>query len=198
MSFAFGTGVHASSFSFGLGGFGVRGAHVASTGIDGPAYPYASLDLPADNDTEFMAWITTPPSAGVLVIDPKDFSFTWTDGGGGGLPLGSHWFGFTLVADGVPLSPERFVYLDVAVSGVLSGTAVLDQFEASGELVVDVSGLPLSDGEMRQLFNWVRDLHAIHGLAVGAPLTVGLSTRVAGHVSQSIAAVGGDTVVTRV
>lgn len=237
MTFAFGTPIVTGAFDFGPGSFGVLGANIAATGIDGPAYPYNSLDLPADATKEFMAWITTPPTQGVLTINPTDFSFTWT-----GLPTGTHSFGFTLVQDGVVLSPERFFYAevnitrelsgtatvddvlasggmfvaqtalygtatldDVSASGqiecinpsTLSGTATLDDVNGSGSLGVQADDAPLTAVEMRQLYNWLRDLHMIHGLQVGAPLVVGQTSRVAGAINQTIEDVGGATVITR-
>lgn len=237
MSFAYGPPIIPGALNFGPGGFGVLGSNVASAGIDGPGYIYKSLSLPADANKEYFGWITTPPTQGVLTINPLDFSFTWD-----GLPQGVHSFGFTLVEDGVELSPERFVYVDVDVLRQVSGTVVADDAIASGGMFVaavavygtvvaddaQASGgleslnpstlagdahaaddvatgsmgvladdAPLSAAEMRQLYNWMRDLHTIHGLAVGAPLTVGQTSRVAGHITQAIDDVGGATVVTR-
>lgn len=237
MSFAYGPSL-LGGFDFGPGSFGVPGSAVAADGIDGPSFVYSSLSLPADADKEYFAWITTPPAQGVLTINPADLSFTWT-----GLPQGTHSFGFTLVEDGVELSPERFVYVDVDVVRQISGgvalsdtaltsgamfvaavavygNAVLDEAEASGQiecinpstlegavglaagaasgsLGIELDETPLTHGELRQLYNWMRDLHTIHGLAVGAPLTVGDTARVAGHITQSIVDVGGATVLTR-
>lgn len=56
---------------------------------------------------------------------------------------------------------------------------------------------PLTDAEWRELHTWLRELHMIHGLAAGAPLVVGQTSRVAGAISQSIEDVGGATVITR-
>ncbi len=237
MSFAYGPPLIPGAFNFGPDGFGVLGSDVAADGIDGPSFVYPSLSLPADANKEYMGWVTTPPTQGVLTINPSDFSFTWT-----GLPQGTHSFGFTLVEDGVELSPERFVYVDVDVVRELTGIVVADDALASGGMFVaavavygtvvaddavasggmecinpstlsgdgsasnDVASgsmgihlddTPLSAVELRQLYNWMRDLHVIHGLAMGAPLTVGQTARVAGHINQSITDVGGATVVTR-
>lgn len=242
MSFAYGPPLIPGAFNFGTGGFGVLGSDIAADGIDGPAYPYPSLSLPADAGKEYCAWITTPPSTGVLTIDARNLSFTWTAVGGGPLPQGTHSFGFTLVEDGVELTPERFFFVDVDVVREVSGTVLMDDGQASGAMFVaavavygtaqadddlasgglecinpsELSGdvvaagdvasgsmgmhlddTPLTTAELRQLYNWMRDLHTIHGLAVGAPLTVGQTSRVAGHVTQAIDDVGGATVVTR-
>jgi hypothetical protein len=237
MSFAYGPPIVTGALNFGTGGFGVLGSSVAADGIDGPGYPYNSLSLPADAGKEYLAWITTPPTQGVLTINALDFSYTWT-----GLPQGTHSFGFTLVEDGVALSPERFVYVDVdvvrQVSGAvlmdntlasgamfvatvaIYGTTALDDIQASGEmecinpstlegavslapvaasgtLGIELDETPMSPGELRHLYNMIRDLHMIHGLTVGAPLTVGQTARVAGSIEQTITDVGGATVITR-
>ena len=48
-----------------------------------------------------------------------------------------------------------------------------------------------------EIHAWLRDLHQIHGLEVGAPLRVTPTSRSAGGVSQEIAQVGDEVSVTR-
>ena len=57
--------------------------------------------------------------------------------------------------------------------------------------------LPLSDGEMRQMFVWVGDLARIHGLILGQPLVVTPTQRSAGAIVQSISEAGTTVTVTR-
>lgn len=57
---------------------------------------------------------------------------------------------------------------------------------------------PLSNAEMRQMFNWINELALLHGLVSGSPLAVAAGQRTAGPVVQSISEAAGTTTVSRV
>lgn len=112
---------------------------------------------------------------------------------------------FAVVATGLPSTLASGVAsASFAPAGtfVVAGSGTPSSL-ASGQAGVEFTvpppadDAPLTAVELRQLFNWMRDLHMIHGLAVGAPLVVGQTSRVAGAISQTIEDVGGATVITR-
>lgn len=100
--------------------------------------------------------------------------------------------------------------LTFSLSGLAASTAYyahLVHVDASGNESARVSAGPfttsaaggaLSDTEFRQLYEWVQELHLVHGLLTGSPLAVTPTTRQAGSVSQSIAEAGSTVTVTRV
>jgi uncharacterized protein (DUF934 family) len=55
----------------------------------------------------------------------------------------------------------------------------------------------LSDAEFRQMFEWIEELHRIHGLRSGNPLTVTPTSRSVDTISQTIGTVGTTVTVTR-
>lgn len=79
----------------------------------------------------------------------------------------------------------------------MSGTVDLDATIATGLLKIELDETPLTPGELRQMYNWVRDLHMIHGLQNGTPLVVSPISRVAGSISQLITDDNGTTTVSR-
>lgn len=55
----------------------------------------------------------------------------------------------------------------------------------------------LSDAEFREMYDWVKELHRIHGLTSGVDLVVTPTSRTAGAISQTISEVGTTVTVTR-
>jgi len=55
----------------------------------------------------------------------------------------------------------------------------------------------LSNAEMRELYEWVKELHRIHGLTSGVDLVVTPTSRTAGAISQTISEAGTTVTVTR-
>lgn len=56
----------------------------------------------------------------------------------------------------------------------------------------------LSDAEFREMYEWVKELHRIHGLTPGVDLVVTPTSRTAGAISQTIGEVGTTITVARV
>ena len=65
-------------------------------------------------------------------------------------------------------------------------------------LILSIPGSALSDAEFRQMYDWISELHLVHGLRAGSPLTVTPTTRAAGTVDQTIGEVGTTVTVTRI
>ncbi len=65
-------------------------------------------------------------------------------------------------------------------------------------LILSIPGSALSDAEFRQMYDWISELHLVHGLRAGNPLTVTPTSRAAGAVDQTIGEVGTTVTVTRI
>jgi len=94
---------------------GVRGALIPSTGEHGPAYSYASLSLPADNNKEICGYITTWPVGLATFEADEDTSFTAT------APDGVYTFLFQLQENGVDVGTPRTATLTFG-AGVVTCT----------------------------------------------------------------------------
>lgn len=191
MTYRFGAIRQVGAYTFGVGGLGVRGADLPLTGTHGPGITALDAVLPAEADDEFMYRITVAPP--LLTV------FRWFDNGSVEAegPDGVHIGIAERRKNGVVYGTREF-YVLIGVSGGLSGTVTLDDVVASGAL----GGVPvvpdLTAYEMRQMYDWVRELYMIHGLMVGVPLVVSPTSRTAGAISQSISTDGsGTTTVTR-
>ena len=213
MTYRFGAIRQAGAYTFGVGGLGVRGADLPLTGTHGPGITALDAVLPAEADDEFMYRITVAPP--LLTV------FRWFDNGSVEAegPDGVH-IGIAERRKNGGVYGTREFYVLIGVSGGLSGTVTLDDVVASGALASSPSGLSgtvtlddvvasgalggvpvvpdLTAYEMRQMYDWVRELYMIHGLMVGVPLVVSPTSRTAGAISQSISTDGsGTTTVTR-
>ena len=189
---------------YGNTGLGVLGAVIranTATGDAGPGYLYNDWQSAADDSVEMQGLIVTPPSVGTFFAF-EDGSFTLI-----GAPDGGSTFVYRLIADGVDKGTAT-ASIAVGASGGITGNITLDdatpagvlfgQIGISGSIVLDdataagvLTGvLPLSVGEMRQMFGWVSDLARIHGLILGQPLVVTPTQRSAGAVVQTISEAG--------
>jgi len=65
-------------------------------------------------------------------------------------------------------------------------------------VILTIPAGALSDAEFRQMYDWISELHLVHGLRAGSPLTVTPTTRAAGIVDQTIGEVGTTVTVTRI
>jgi hypothetical protein len=87
-------------------GLGVLGSEVPSTGVDGPPFGYADLELPADATAEVRWLVLRWPAAGVLTVrENSSFVFDAT-----GIPAGRYFFDVEGYRDGVLRGTKR-VYL---------------------------------------------------------------------------------------
>lgn len=126
---------------------------------------------------------------------------------------------FSVVATGSPVRAYQWRRNGTAISGATSNryttpavTAANDGdvysctvTNAQGSVTSNTAALsvtsvaPLTNAEMRELLTLVREIHRIHGLLAGQPLTVGPVSRQAGPILQLIStdAGTGTTTVTR-
>lgn len=80
-------------------GFGVLGSEIPSSGVDGPAFLYESLDLPSDNDKEYLALFDST----VTGLDVSlDTSFEYNGESGA--------FGFTVWQDGQNIGTADLIF----------------------------------------------------------------------------------------
>lgn len=89
--------------------------------------------------------------------------------------------------DAVALTLDTYL----AVADLLHGHAI-------DNVLVSIPGSALSDAEFRQMYDWISELHLVHGLRAGNPLTVTPTSRAAGAVDQTIGEVGTTVTVTRI
>ena len=89
MSYRFGSQLLASAYHFGVGGLGVLGSEVPSTGTHGAGYLYNDITLPGEAGDEFYGLITSFPVGLSTFFAYEDSSFTATG------PDGSYSFTYT-------------------------------------------------------------------------------------------------------
>ncbi len=89
-------------------------------------------------------------------------------------------------AESLALTLDTFLALADATHG-----------HTADNLTLTLPGAALTDGEFRQLYDWVNELALIHGLISGSDLVVTPTSRDAGAVNQTIATVGTTVTVSR-
>lgn len=111
--------------------------------------------------------------------------------------------GVTLTLGGISLVIAEIMHahaLDNVALTLDTYLAVADLLHAHtlDNVLVSIPGSALSDAEFRQMYDWISELHLVHGLRAGSPLTVTPTTRAAGIVDQTIGEVGTTVTVTRI
>lgn len=135
MSYRFDSGpLLANSYMWGDRGLGILGSEVPSTGEDGASFIYNDLSLPADNDKEYYAVITSSPAAGTLTIY-SDSSFDFT-----GAPDGAYSATYELYEDGISKGTGTIA---LTVGGVADTTP--DAFSFTDQTDVALSTLTTSN-----------------------------------------------------
>ena len=90
----------------------------------------------------------------------------------------------------------------ISVTGVLSAAGDLAASTGSGATAAEIWSYTLSSGLTAEatlvaIHTMLSELHLIHGLTAGSPLSVTVASRAAGAVSQAVAEAAGTVTVTR-
>src|SRR5574343_342108 len=76
MAYRFASQLLTGAYHFGVGGLGVRGDEVPSTGTHGAGYLYNDITLPGEAADEFYGYITSPPVGLTTFFAYEDSSFS--------------------------------------------------------------------------------------------------------------------------
>lgn len=175
MSYAYGGALIAGAHAHGAPGLGLLAETIPGDGLNGAAYVYGALSLPADVGKEISAVITRWPTLGSLTVY-HDFSFDYTgatdyllyelkvDGALTGTDIGygpsigrvdlvvGGGDGGTLSGAVVPDAVDVAGELSSTGESSLGGDVTLGQADAAGQLVGDTTGvLPEMGAGMRTI-----------------------------------------------
>lgn len=118
---------HNGAFTFGVGGLGVRGADIPSSGLNGPAILFPGLNLPTEANDEFMyRVITRPPLLTLFAYD--DYGRVQAEG-----PDGVHVGVYEGKKNGAIYGTNNFS-VNIGATGQVAGTVTLDGVAPTGSM----------------------------------------------------------------
>lgn len=152
MAYRFASQLLTGAYHFGVGGLGVRGDEVPSTGTHGAGYLYNDITLPGEAADEFYGYITSPPVGLTTFFAYEDssfsaagpdgvYSFTYT-GYKNGASYGSATATFTIGATVLAVSDATHAHTADALT--LSTQAVLALADATHAHTADAVVLTTS------------------------------------------------------